>query len=85
MHCVCRMSKVFFLFVSRQFFYLSRPDYLRLGNLRQKLKKIPCIALTATATPAVEKDVFTSLEVVYIKFSDNYMKIESFYSLTVLL
>ena len=45
------------------FCLLFRPEYSRLGLLRQKLKKIPCVALTATATPAVEKDIFSSLQV----------------------
>ena len=30
-----------------------RPDYLKLGWLRLKMPSIPCIALTATATPQV--------------------------------
>ena len=38
-----------------------RPDYLKLGNLRQRHKTIPWVALTATATPNVQEDVITSL------------------------
>ncbi|KAM9596649.1 ATP-dependent DNA helicase Q5 [Trichechus inunguis] len=38
-----------------------RPDYLRLGALRSRLSHAPCVALTATATPQVQTDVFTSL------------------------
>ncbi|CAH6776423.1 Recql5 [Phodopus roborovskii] len=38
-----------------------RPDYLRLGALRSRLAHAPCVALTATATPQVQEDVFTSL------------------------
>ncbi|CAH1267361.1 RECQL5 [Branchiostoma lanceolatum] len=38
-----------------------RPDYLKLGSLREKLEDIPCIALTATATQAVQKDIIKSL------------------------
>ena len=30
-----------------------RPDYLKLGKLRASYKDIPCMALTATATPQV--------------------------------
>uniref|UniRef100_H2YNF8 ATP-dependent DNA helicase n=1 Tax=Ciona savignyi TaxID=51511 RepID=H2YNF8_CIOSA len=38
-----------------------RPDYLSIGKLRQKLTNVPCIALTATATLDVQKDIFSSL------------------------
>ncbi|XP_010616707.1 ATP-dependent DNA helicase Q5 isoform X2 [Fukomys damarensis] len=38
-----------------------RPDYLRLGALRARLAHAPCVALTATATPQVQEDVFASL------------------------
>lgn len=38
-----------------------RPDYLRLGALRSRLTHAPCVALTATATPQVQEDVFTAL------------------------
>jgi len=38
-----------------------RPDYLRLGQFRDKLASIPCIALTATATPHVVEDIVSCL------------------------
>ncbi|XP_060058740.1 ATP-dependent DNA helicase Q5 isoform X2 [Erinaceus europaeus] len=38
-----------------------RPDYLRLGALRSRLTNTPCVALTATATPQVQEDVFAAL------------------------
>lgn len=38
-----------------------RPDYLRLGALRSRLTHTPCVALTATATPQVQEDVFAAL------------------------
>ncbi|KAF3817252.1 hypothetical protein GH733_011652, partial [Mirounga leonina] len=38
-----------------------RPDYLRLGTLRSRLAHAPCVALTATATPQVQEDVFAAL------------------------
>nr|XP_008249172.1 ATP-dependent DNA helicase Q5 isoform X1 [Oryctolagus cuniculus] len=38
-----------------------RPDYLRLGALRARLAHTPCVALTATATPQVQEDVFAAL------------------------
>ena len=34
-----------------------RPDYLRLGDVRAALGDPPCLALTATATPAVQADI----------------------------
>ncbi|XP_066876678.1 ATP-dependent DNA helicase Q5 isoform X1 [Kogia breviceps] len=39
-----------------------RPDYLRLGALRPRLAHAPCVALTATATPQVQEDVFAALQ-----------------------
>lgn len=39
-----------------------RPDYLKLGELRQAYSLVPWLALTATATPHVQKDVIKSLE-----------------------
>uniref|UniRef100_A0A8C4WXC2 DNA 3'-5' helicase n=1 Tax=Eptatretus burgeri TaxID=7764 RepID=A0A8C4WXC2_EPTBU len=40
-----------------------RPDYRRLGTLRQHLgSAVPCIALTATATPQVQEDIIKSLK-----------------------
>jgi len=38
-----------------------RPDYLRLGRFRDKVASVPCIALTATATPHVVEDIITCL------------------------
>ncbi len=38
-----------------------RPDYLRLGEVREALGDPPCLALTATATPAVQQDIRTVL------------------------
>ncbi|XP_055856785.1 ATP-dependent DNA helicase Q5 [Episyrphus balteatus] len=39
-----------------------RPDYLKLGNLRQKYLHIPWIALTATASKHVVNDIITQLK-----------------------
>jgi len=36
-----------------------RTDYLKLGSLKEKLVDVPCIALTATATPKLLK-IFSS-------------------------
>jgi len=38
-----------------------RPDYLRLGRFRDKIASVPCIALTATATPHVVEDIISCL------------------------
>jgi ATP-dependent DNA helicase RecQ len=38
-----------------------RPDYLRLGRSLEKLGRPQCVALTATATPVVRKDITTVL------------------------
>lgn len=34
-----------------------RPDYQRLGEIRKLLGDVPCLALTATATPQVQADI----------------------------
>jgi ATP-dependent DNA helicase RecQ len=39
-----------------------RPDYARLGQARKQLGSPPCIALTATATDAVRRDIADQLE-----------------------
>lgn len=38
-----------------------RPDYLRLGRVLQQLGRPQCVALTATATPVVRKDILDVL------------------------
>lgn len=38
-----------------------RPDYLRLGEVRAALGNLPCLALTATATPDAQEDIRTVL------------------------
>jgi ATP-dependent DNA helicase RecQ len=38
-----------------------RPDYLRLGQVREALGSPTTVALTATATPAVQADILTTL------------------------
>src|SRR5438093_1506130 len=40
-----------------------RPDYLRLRHVVAQLKSPPVLALTATATPMVRRDILTQLEV----------------------
>ncbi|XP_063031544.1 ATP-dependent DNA helicase Q5 isoform X1 [Melospiza melodia melodia] len=39
-----------------------RPDYLRLGSLRSRVPRTPCVALTATATKQVQEDVVAALK-----------------------
>ena len=39
-----------------------RPDYRRLGEIRRELGDVPCIALTATATPDVQEDIKRALK-----------------------
>ena len=39
-----------------------RPDYKKLSVLRTKFPKVPFMALTATATPRVQKDVLHQLK-----------------------
>uniref|UniRef100_A0A1X7TCB9 Uncharacterized protein n=1 Tax=Amphimedon queenslandica TaxID=400682 RepID=A0A1X7TCB9_AMPQE len=38
-----------------------RDSYRRLGNIRHHIPNVPLLALTATATPAVRKDIISSL------------------------
>ncbi|MFC0559839.1 RecQ family ATP-dependent DNA helicase [Halalkalibacter alkalisediminis] len=38
-----------------------RPDYLRLGNVKEALGHPPCLAITATATKVVQKDICSQL------------------------
>ena len=39
-----------------------RPDYLQLGKIRRALGRPPCLALTATATPDVQRDIRAALD-----------------------
>lgn len=40
---------------------LYRPDYKKLGVLKQKFPNVPTMALTATATPRVRLDILRQL------------------------
>lgn len=44
-----------------QWGYDFRPPYLRISNLREDLPEVPLLALTASATPVVEKDIIAKL------------------------
>ncbi len=39
-----------------------RPDYLKLGNLRREFRRVPFLALTATATERVRSDVLQTMD-----------------------
>lgn len=39
-----------------------RPDYLKLGGLREHMPGVPCLALTATAPKKVQEDIAKSLQ-----------------------
>ncbi|KAJ3596961.1 hypothetical protein NHX12_003361 [Muraenolepis orangiensis] len=41
-----------------------RPDYKKLHELRQKFPGVPIMALTATATPRVQKDILNQLQMI---------------------
>ena len=56
-----------------QWGYDFRPPYLRIANLREELPKVPVIALTASATPIVQKDIVEKL-----RFKEANIFIESF-------
>jgi len=45
-----------------QWGYDFRPSYLRISELRKQLPEIPVLALTASATPEVQKDISEKLQ-----------------------
>lgn len=45
-----------------QWGYDFRPPYLRIAALREELKNVPMLALTASATPPVQQDIMDRLE-----------------------
>ena len=45
-----------------QWGYDFRPPYMRIASLREELPGIPILALTASATPVVQKDIISKLE-----------------------
>lgn len=56
-----------------QWGYDFRPPYLRIAALRKELPSVPVLALTASATPDVQKDITDKLE-----FSDHRIFRQSF-------
>lgn len=45
-----------------QWGYDFRPPYLRIARIREELKKVPVMALTASATPPVQEDIIQRLQ-----------------------
>ncbi len=45
-----------------QWGYDFRPSYLRIADLREELRGVPVLALTASATPIVQEDIATKLK-----------------------
>ncbi|RFM26702.1 RecQ family ATP-dependent DNA helicase [Deminuibacter soli] len=45
-----------------QWGYDFRPPYLRIANLRYELRRVPVLALTASATPLVQEDIADKLK-----------------------
>ncbi len=57
-----------------QWGYNFRPDYLKIADVRTLLENVPCIALTASATPQVQKDICEKLH-----FKNSQIFKKSFY------
>ena len=47
-----------------QWGYDFRPPYLRIAEIRKEIPEAPLLALTASATPAIQKDIIEKLELV---------------------
>jgi bloom syndrome protein len=52
-----------FMFFFFFFFFNIRPDYKQLGVLKENYKNVPIMALTATATQRVRKDILHQLNI----------------------
>ncbi|MCZ2355733.1 MAG: RecQ family ATP-dependent DNA helicase [Bacteroidia bacterium] len=52
-----------------------RPAYLKIADFRKLIPNVPCIALTATATPKVQEDIVQRLELKqYLKFQQSFVR-----------
>lgn len=62
-----------------------RPDYLKLGLLREKMAGVICVALTATATPHVVDDIKISLKLTrpVLTFKSSSFRNNLFYEIVV--
>jgi ATP-dependent DNA helicase RecQ len=64
-----------------QWGYDFRPPYLRIVNLLKELNNVPAIALTASATPLVQKDILEKLQLKDIQvFQQSFEKSNLSYS-----
>lgn len=61
-----------------QWGYDFRPPYLRIAALREELPDVPMLALTASATPEVQKDICEKLEFQTIVFFAIRLKEQTF-------
>lgn len=57
------LCKNLFIYKSMLYFFLIRPDYKRLGTFKQNYQNVPIMALTATATQRVRKDILHQLNI----------------------
>lgn len=55
------ISHIYYFILFFKWGHDFRPDYKKLHELRQKFPKVPMVALTATATPRVQKDILNQL------------------------
>ena len=53
-----------------------RPDFLELRGLKRKFPGVPIIALTATATPLVQKSIIDVLQLVNPQLELKILKVE---------
>ena len=66
-----------------QWGYDFRPSYMRIANLRTELPSVPIIALTASATPAVQDDICKNLlfDDTHKKFQQSFVRPNLSYSI----
>ena len=57
-----------------------RPEYLKIAQLRAQLPDVPVLALTASATPAVQQDIVTQLQLKQPQvYTGNYERTNIYY------